>query len=104
MRMKLNATSALRAVHRVLVCLCVVGVLDGCTENRRARTYGGTADVNVAPGQRVINATWKGANLWVLTRPLRADEAPETLTFHEFSAWGISEGTFVLHESAAKKP
>ena len=99
--MKLDTMSILRAVHRILVCLCVVGMLDGCTENRRARTYGGTADVDVAPGQHVVNATWKDANLWILTRPLRADETPETFTFHEFSAWGVLEGTFVLREHVA---
>lgn len=99
--MVMHMRSILRAAHHALVCACIVGTLTGCTENRRARTYGG-ANVNVAPGQRVVNATWKNANLWVLTRPLRTGEVPETLTFHEFSAWGIAEGTFVLHESAVQ--
>ncbi len=88
---------------RDLVAVTLVITLtttSGCTENRRARTYGGTTYMDIAAGQRVLNATWKDANLWVLTRPLREGEAPEVLTFHETSAWGVLEGTIVLREHA----
>ena len=102
--MKLNTTSIMRAIGCALITLCCVGVLDGCTENRRARTYGGTTNMDVAAGQRVVNVAWKDANLWVLTRPLRDGEVPETLTFHETSAWGVFEGTIVLREQAAAAP
>lgn len=42
----------------------------------------------------------------MLTRPIREGEAPEMLTFHETSAWGVLEGTIVLREHAvdAKPP
>lgn len=102
--MKLNIISVVRATRRALATLCVVGVLGGCNDQIRARQHGGTARVDIVAGQKVVNASWKEANLWILTRPAAPDEKPETLTYHESSAWGVYEGTIVLQEHAAVSP
>ncbi len=35
----------------------------GCTDNQKAKNWGGTAKVDVANGQKLINVTWKEDNL-----------------------------------------
>ena len=70
----------------------------GCTENQRARQFGGTGHVEVKPGHKVVGATWKNTDLWVLTRPMRPGEEPETLSLREFSSWGAIEGEMLLRE------
>lgn len=41
----------------IAVTLVITLTASGCTENRRARTYGGTTYMDIAAGQRVLNAT-----------------------------------------------
>lgn len=88
---------------KLLAFTIVVLALASCTENSRARNYGGTQTVNLPPNTKLINATWKsyesGSSLWYLTRPMRADETAETLTFQEKSSFGLIEGTVNFVES-----
>ena len=69
-----------------------------CTENIRARKLGGTAKIEVKTGHKVVGASWKQSDLWVLTRPMHAGEAPETLALTESSSWGVVEGHVLLVE------
>ncbi len=86
---------------RSLILIAVLSLIS-CTENQRARQFGGVAHIDVTAGQKVVGATWKAADLWVLTRPMRADETPETFTLHESSNFGVMEGSVVLKEHASK--
>jgi len=72
--------------------------LGGCTQNQRARTFGGTAKVELPPNTKLIIATWKEEDLWYLHRPMRQEEVPETITFQEDSSFGMVEGTVVFKE------
>lgn len=73
-------------------------VATGCTENQMARSWGGTATETLPPGQKLVTMTWKQDSMWVLTRPMRADEQPETYTFKEKSNFGAIEGTVIIKE------
>lgn len=75
----------------VLTTLALTLMLAGCTEQRRARSFGGTTEVKLSPGDKVVGATWKDSSLWVLTRPARAGEQPETLHLHESSSMGVMQ-------------
>lgn len=86
-------------MKRLILSLILLASCVSCTDNNRARNFGGTETVNVTPGSKVINATWKETDLWVLTRPMRPDEKPETLKFVEKSSFGVWEGTIILKES-----
>lgn len=86
------------AAAAALAAFIVVG-LTSCTENSRARTMGGTATIELPKNTELVNVTWKETQLWYLTRPMRADETPETLTFKEKSSLGIVEGTVLFKES-----
>lgn len=70
----------------------------GCTDNARARRFGGTAKVDLPANQKLITVAWKEASLWYLTRPMREGEVAETYTLKESSSYGLVEGTVKLHE------
>lgn len=73
--------------------------LIGCTSQERARSFGGSSSMTLPAGAKLVTATWKNADLWVLTRPMRADEKAETYQFQESSSWGIAEGTVTIKEA-----
>ncbi len=73
-------------------------LLSSCTEQIRARNFGGSTTVNLQCGNKVVNATWKSVDLWILTKPMKAEDAPEEYTFSEYSAWGVIQGTVVIKE------
>lgn len=70
-----------------------------CTENSRAKKYGGTATLEVPCGERVTNITWKDDQLWYSTVPMEDDYIPKTQTFREESSFGIIKGKYVLIET-----
>ena len=81
------------------ILLVVVALLAfGCTENDRARSFGGTMGINLPCGQKLVNATWKETHMWYLTRPMEATEEPVTSVFHEDSSWGVMNGTVNFRE------
>ena len=63
-------------------------LLSSCTEQIRARNFGGSTTVDLACGNKVVNATWKNVDLWVLTKPMKTEDTPEEYSFSEHSAWG----------------
>lgn len=85
---------------RKLLLGFVVGVgLISCTENSRVKNFGGTGDINLPKGQKLVNVTWKENQIWYLTRKMRINETPETYQFQEESGWGVVEGTYYIHET-----
>jgi len=67
------------------------------------RSFGGTMNVTIASGQKLVNASWKGNSLWILTRPMHENERPETYEYQEDSTFGVLEGKVVINESSSKK-
>ena len=43
----------------------------GCTENIRAKQFGGSQTINLPASQKLLNVTWKDGDLWVLFRPMK---------------------------------
>lgn len=78
-------------------CICLLSV--GCTEKQRARQFGGTANETLPAGQKLLVATWKQDNLWLLTRPMKAGETPETYEFNESSSFGVMQGKVIITET-----
>jgi hypothetical protein len=76
-----------------------IALFTGCTQQERAKNYGGTA-VEVLPAQRkLINVTWKDDHLWYLTRPMVSNDVAETYEFKESSSYGLLNGTVVIKET-----
>lgn len=69
-----------------------------CTENSRAKHFGGTITVSLPKGTKFVNATWKDTELWYSYRPTRVGETPEVTIFKEQSSMGIWEGEVRFHE------
>jgi len=82
----------------ILFSLLAISILTGCTDNQSAKNYGGTMTIELPPGQKLVTATWKESQLWYLTRPSKAGETPESLTFKEKSDYGMLEGTVIFKE------
>lgn len=82
------------SVLLIVIALSTVG----CTENQRAKSFGGTATVILPAGRKLVNTTWKNADLWYLTRPMRADEKAESYEFNENSEFGFAEGKVIFVE------
>jgi len=92
-------------MRKTVLIIAMVAMLVGmtsCTGNQRARRYGGDYTITLEPGQKLIEATWKGDNLWYLTAPMEEGYQPVTKTFHEDSNYGCLEGTVYFVESAGK--
>ncbi len=83
------------------ICILLViltSVLLSCTENQRAKKFGGEFTINLPPNQKLVNATWKEQNLWYLTEPMDSDYKPKDKLFKEESNFGVMEGTVIFHE------
>ena len=84
-------------MKKVIVIILVALMLTGC--QTATKDLGGEMTVELNPGQKLEEITWKDSNLWILTRPFREGEKPETHTFYEDSEWGVWEGTVSIIES-----
>ena len=71
-------------------------VLSGC--NAIARQWGGTTTVDLEPGRKFVDITWKDNSLWVLTKEMDEDDIAETYYFEEDANFGILEGTVIIKE------
>jgi hypothetical protein len=77
--------------------------LSSCTEQQRAKEFGGDMTINLPKGEKLVNVTWKGeADIWYLTRPMTSTDSVQTYTFHQEKGSTISfsgNGTVTLIES-----
>ena len=86
-------------MKNVIVILFIVLITTACTENQRARNFGGTETIKLPAGQRLVIATWKQDNLWYLTEPMASDYSPRKKEFIENSSYGVLEGKVIFVES-----
>lgn len=89
--MKSNLLSFILAVILMLAL-----IWSSCTDNQRARNWGGTETIKLDPGVRLVNVTWKDQHLWILTK--QDTTKPQTYKFKEKSSWGMVEGTVMIQE------
>jgi hypothetical protein len=85
---------ALYGIAAVAIVIALLATFFGA--NFWAKSFGGT--INVESREKVVNATWKESNLWILTRPPVPGDKPVTLTFQEYSNLGILQGKVVITE------
>lgn len=76
-----------------------LSLLSGCTQQAMTKEFGGTTTLELEPGYKLIEITWKDDNLWYLVRPLEEGEEPTTYIFQEKSSFGLIEGTVKIIES-----
>ena len=72
--------------------LVTILVMSSCTDNVRARHFGGTETLALKSNEVVLNVTWKDNEMWVCTQ----DTITGVVYFREKSNWGVMEGTVIL--------
>jgi hypothetical protein len=83
----------------MLPIILMVGLLS-CTENQMARQFGGSETIELNPGDRLVNVTWKGkesTDLWILTKK-DTTVLPTQYSFKEKSNYGVLEGEIIIIE------
>lgn len=68
--------------------------LASCTDNQKARNYGGTETVKLEPQEKFINITWKQDNLWIVVQ----DTITGTYYAREKSSFGVWEGKVIIQK------
>ena len=89
-------------MKRAIILVTLSLMLVSC-EQEIARNFGGTTTIKLEPNQRLIEATWKDADLWYLVEPMPADYEPQTKRFIESSNYGVWEGEVIFIESKGDK-
>lgn len=65
----------------LVITMIICCIFTGC--HGTTRNFGGSMTVELEPGQKLEEITWKDDDLWILSRPMREDEQPEAHTFYE---------------------
>jgi hypothetical protein len=82
-----------------ILALIILVTLSSCTENTRARVWGGTATVEIPQNQKFVTATWKDVQLWILTQKRsQTDTVRNEYIFQEKSSYGLVEGRVIIKE------
>lgn len=86
-----------KKILAVVLGLILCSGISGC--QTITRRYGGTTELDLEPGLKLEEITWKDDDsLWYLTRPMTDEDIAETHTFKESSLFGICEGTVIIRE------
>ena len=68
--------------------------LVSCTDNQRARSFGGTETIKLEPNEKFINITWKQDNLWIIVQ----DTVTGNYYAREKSNFGVLQGKVVIEK------
>ena len=79
-------------MKKIVILLIGVIAITSCTENQRAKHWGGTEEIILKKNEIVLNVTWKESQMWICTR----DTVTGVVYFREKSNWGVMEGTVIL--------
>jgi hypothetical protein len=96
-----------RTITGIIAAICIILIIimgaTSCTDNQRAKSFGGTSTINLPAGEKLVTVTWKGeADIWYLTRPMTSTDSVETYYFHQDKGSVISltgNGEVILKES-----
>ena len=80
------------------IFLALVVMLSMGCEQAMTRTFGGEMVQEIPCNTRLIEATWKDADLWFLVRGMEEGETPRKYVFKESSTYGAFEGTVKFEE------
>lgn len=87
-------------MKKLILLSLIAIVFASCTDNERARSYGGTEEMSLEPYEKFVNITWKGANLWIIVQ----DTVTGDYYAKEKSSWGVWEGQIIVHPNKPNQP
>lgn len=82
----------------IVLSLILAFATVSCTDQQRAKSLGGEVTIDLPEGKKLETVTWKGEQLWILTRNKKAGEVSERYEFKENSVYGVFEGTVIIVE------
>lgn len=82
----------------IIPFLAVIGFIS--CDQYMAREVGGTTTINLEPGEKLMEVTWKDdGNIWYLTEPMDSDYVPKTKVFKESALCGVLNGKVIFIET-----
>ena len=84
-------------MKKLIVILLMFLCLTSCDQSI-TRSMGGTTKVELEPGEKLVEVTWKGDDIWYLVEPMDSNYVPKTKTFKESSRLGVLEGKVIFYE------
>jgi len=88
-------------MKKILQCILFIVLIAGCTDNEKARNFGGTESITIPENNILLNITWKGDDMWLYTQ----DTTTGMKYFRESSSYGIWEGQIIIKEGTkTEKP
>lgn len=72
----------------LLLGLLLLGT--ACTQQGITRKFGGITTIQLAPGEALVNVSWKEHSLWVLVKTGDHHE------YREYSAFGLIQGKVII--------
>lgn len=81
------------------ILICLVALCAVSCENYTTRKLGGTMTIDVEPGYKVTNATFKGDEIWYFIEPMDNSYTPKQKKFVEKSKYGALEGEIIFNET-----
>ncbi len=79
-------------MKRLFLIAVVAMTIISCTDNQRARSFGGTETIKLQPNEEFINITWKQDNLWIIVK----DKNTGKFYAREKSSFGMMQGKVVI--------
>lgn len=82
-----------------LFFICLAAFIAVSCENFTTKHLGGTMTIDVEPGYKVTNVTFKGDEIWYFVEPMDNSYIPTQKKFVEKSMYGALEGTIIFNET-----
>lgn len=85
----------------LMLSLALIAMLaiSSCTQNQRARNFGGTMEIKVKPGYKVTMATWKNDDLFYMMEKMDSSYIPTEKILVEDASFGVLETKVKFIES-----
>lgn len=81
------------------ILICLVALCAVSCENYTTRKLGGTMTIDVEPGYKVTNATFKEDEIWYFIEPMDNSYTPKQKKLVEKSKYGALEGAIIFNET-----
>ena len=81
------------------ILICLVALCATSCENYTTRKLGGTMTIDVEPGYKVTNATFKEDEIWYFIEPMDNSYIPKQKKLVEKSKYGALEGEIIFNET-----
>ena len=81
-------------MRKILTVAIALLAFTSCTDNQKARNFGGTETVKLEPNEKFINITWKQDDLWIIVQ----DTVTGSYYVREKSSFGMLEGKVIIEK------